>query len=48
MKNEESESLSYQEAINNNESMKLLTIMTEEFEFLQKKSNLGACRKKAK
>ena len=34
MKNEESESLSYQEAINNNESMKLLTIMTEEFESL--------------
>ena len=48
MEYEESEPLSYQEALNNNESMKWITTMTEEFEFLQKKSNLGACRKKAK
>ena len=34
MKNEESEPLSYQEAINSNESMKLLTTMTENFESL--------------
>ena len=32
MEYEESEPLSYQEAINNNESMKWLTTMTEEFE----------------
>ena len=36
MEYEESEPLSYQEAINNNESMKWLTAMTEEFESLYK------------
>ncbi|KAL6346168.1 hypothetical protein AAG906_027902 [Vitis piasezkii] len=36
MEYEESEPLSYQEAINNNESMKWLTTMSEEFESLQK------------
>ena len=49
MEYEESEPLSYQEAINNNESMKWLIAMIKEFESLKKKkSNLGACRKKAK
>ena len=48
MEYEESEPLSYQEVINNNESMKWFIAMSEEFESLQKKSDLGACRKKAK
>ena len=38
MEYEESEPLSYQESINNNESMKWLTAMTEEFESLKKKN----------
>ena len=38
MEYEESEPLSYQEAINNNESMKWLIAMIKEFESLKKKN----------